>query len=80
MKPTAEDKELANINQWRLTARQCMALRLFCCHGGLIEAARQEGISRGTIRMHLTNAKKRMGYEGHDIRMYLDWDWFVRNL
>jgi len=80
MNSTEEDERLALINPWKLTECQCMALRLVCCHGGLIEASRKEGVSRSTIKLNLTNAKKRIKYEGHDIRIYLDWDWWVRNL
>jgi len=80
MNPSDEDEHLALLNPWKLTACQCMAMRLVCCYGSPLQAVAKEPIVLTTLKWHLNRARTRMGYEGYDIRMYLDWDWWVRNL
>jgi hypothetical protein len=80
MTPSEEDERLARLNPWSLTAHQCMAMRLYCENGTMKKVETTAGVPVTTMKWHIKIAKKRMGYFGTDLRMYLTWDRWVRNL
>lgn len=78
MTPTPADRQNAKANPWRLTAHQCMAMRLYCEHGCLRRVENTSGIAPCNIKYHLNNARHRMKFYGNDIRVYLTWDRWAR--
>jgi hypothetical protein len=79
MKPSKKDKERAKKNPWELTAHQCMSLRLVCEHGGTKRAAYATGESERNMEGHLMLSRRKMGMLGTDIRVYLNWDRWLRS-
>ena len=73
MKPTRQDEKAARNNPWKLTAHQCMALRLVCEHGSTKRVAYETDISHKLIEHHLHNSRKAMGLFGVDVRLFLNW-------
>lgn len=78
MTPTRADQKAANTNPWGLTVCQCMVLRLLCEHGNTKRVAYVTGISHKLIEHHLHRARKAMDFFGMDIRLYLNWDRWIR--
>lgn len=80
MTPSKLDHNHAEINPWGLSAHQCYVLRLYCEHGCTKRVAHVENISPRNVEHHLFMARKRMALFGNDIRLYLNWDRWVRSL
>jgi hypothetical protein len=78
MTPASLDYNRAKHNPWGLTPHQCMALRLVCQHGGAKRVAYETEVSSRLIEHHLYLARKRMGMLGADIRLFLEWDRWIR--
>lgn len=74
MEPTRADKKAAKANPWKLTAHQCMALRLVCEHGTAKRVEYVTDISHKVIEHHLHNARRAMGLFGTTLHLYLNWD------
>lgn len=55
-----------------------MALRLLCEYGSTKRAAYVTEINSRLIEHHLRNARKAMGMFGVDVRLFLNWDRWVR--
>ena len=79
MKPNKKDRERAETNPWGLTPHQCMTLRLVCEHGGTKRAAYATGESDRNMEGHLMLGRRKMGLLGTDIRIYLNWDRWMRS-
>ena len=79
MKPNEKDVLRAETNPWGLTAHQCMTLRLVCQHGGTKRAAYATEESDRNMEGHLMWSRRKMGLLGTDIRVYLNWDRWVRD-
>jgi DNA-binding CsgD family transcriptional regulator len=80
MTPSKLDRKHAEINPWGLSAYQCYVLRLYCEHGCTKRVAYAENISPRNVENHLLVSRKHMGLFGNDIRLYLNWDRWVRSL
>jgi hypothetical protein len=79
MTPAPVDQHRATKNPWGLTPHQCMALRLICTHGGSKRVAYETQVSARLIEHHLHIARQRMGYFGADIRLFLEWDRWLKD-
>jgi hypothetical protein len=79
MTPSKKDKERAETNPWGLTAHQCLTLRIVCQHGGTKRAAYATGESERNMEGHLMLSRRKMGLLGTDIRVYLNWDRWIRS-
>ena len=79
MTPAPIDQHRATKNPWGLTAHQCMMLRLICTHGGSKRVAYEvPEINCRLVEHHLHLARQRMGFFGADIRLFLEWDRWIR--
>jgi hypothetical protein len=79
MIPSNLDHERAEKNPWGLTAHQCMTLRLVCEHGGSKRASYAfPAAPVRTLEHHLCTSRKCMGMIGNDVRLYLQWDRWLR--
>lgn len=79
MNPAPIDHQRAKRNPWGLTAHQCMTLRLVCEHGGSKRTAyERKDISARLLEHHLLQARRAMGLFGMDVRLFLEWDRWVR--
>ena len=72
MTPTPLDEAAARANPWRMTARQCMYMRIIGETGQAKQAAYAIGIS-AKANSYPHNIRKRMGLIGSDLRMYIKW-------
>jgi methylaspartate ammonia-lyase len=75
---TETDRKRAKENPWGMTTCQCYAVRLVCEHGGSKRAAYAEDVELRAIEHHLMKARQQMGMFGNDIRMYINWDRWIR--
>lgn len=78
MIPTELDLKRAAKNPWGLTAHQCMTLRLVCEHGGTKRTSHAEKLPLRTLEHHLLMSRKAMQMYGNDVRLYLQWDRWIR--
>jgi hypothetical protein len=76
---TETDRKRAKENPWGLSNCQCYTLRLICEHGGTKRAAYVEQVDARPLEHHLMKARQQMGMFGNDIRMYLNWDRWIRS-
>lgn len=79
MKPAPIDYHRAKANPWRLSARQCMTLRLICEYGCTKRVNYESEMTNPrTVEHHLMRARRLMGLFGNDIRLYIQWDRWTR--
>lgn len=79
MTPSPLDKQRAKENPWKLSAKQCMTLRLICAYGCTKRVNYEvEQVNARTVEHHLMRARKLMGLFGNDIRLYIQWDRWTR--
>jgi hypothetical protein len=79
MTPTPLDKERAKINPWGLTSYQCMVMRLICQYGCTKRVNYdEERVKPRTVEHHLMMSRRRMQMFGNDIRLYIQWDRWIR--
>jgi hypothetical protein len=78
MIPTEVDLQRSEKNPWGLTAYQCMTLRVVCLHGGTKRASHADSLPLRTLEHHLLMSRKAMQMYGNDVRLYLQWDRWIR--
>ena len=78
MTPTPRDHTYARSNPWALTPHQCYILRLICQHGSCKRAAFETDLPVRTVEHHVSKARKTMGSFGNDLRIFIEWDRWVR--
>jgi len=74
------DHVRAKKNPWGLTPHQCCALRLMCKHGSTKQVWAETEIPTKSVQHHVEEARKRLGMRGHDVRLYLAWDRWLRTV
>ena len=78
MTPTEIDKLRSETNPWGLTQHQCMTIRLVCLHGGTKRASHAEDLPLRTLEHHLLKSRKAMQMYGSDVRLFIEFDRWVR--
>jgi hypothetical protein len=78
MTPTEIDKLRSTTNPWSLTSHQCMTIRLVCLHGGTKRASHAEDLPLRTLEHHLLQSRKLMQMYGSDVRLFIEFDRWVR--
>jgi hypothetical protein len=78
MTPTEIDKLRSETNPWSLTSHQCMTIRLVCLHGGTKRASHAEDLPLRTLEHHLLKSRKAMQMYGSDVRLFIEFDRWVR--
>ena len=78
MTPSIIDKLRSETNPWGLTAHQCMTIRLVCEHGGTKRASHAEDLPLRTLEHHLLMSRKAMEMYGSDVRLFLEFDRWIR--
>ena len=79
MTPDDIDHKHGECNPWSLTPHQCMTIRLVCLHGGTKRAAHAENLPLRTLEHHLLMSRKAMEMYGSDVRLFLEFDRWVRH-
>jgi hypothetical protein len=78
MIPDDIDYDRAVMNPWGLTPHQCMTIRLVSLHGGTKRVSHAENIPARTLEHHLLTSRKAMGMYGNDVRLYLNFDRWIK--
>lgn len=58
----------------QVTPAQARAVDAYCDHGCRKSAAQSLCVSEFTMDCHMRNVRRRLGYHGADIRLFLRWD------
>lgn len=72
------DLERGKTNPWGLTAHQCAVLRMISDSGCTKRACLKYDVNPRNVEHHLMTARRAMGMFGNDIRLFLNWDRWVR--
>ena len=67
-------------NPWGLGPCQCYVLRMYCIYGNNKRTINAIDTSAKNIEHHLLVSRKKMGFIGSDIRLFLQWNTWVTQL
>ncbi len=58
----------------QVTPAHARAVDAYCDHGCRKSAATALCVSEATMDVHMTQVRRRLGYHGADLRLFLRWD------